>query len=702
MELPSNSLGLLPLLIIIALLGMALITDASYVVEVPPVNVFNETHLTVNSSFVYTYANMSGGIIYLRPGWYYPYGFNASAGSYIYYNIWSTSMVTLYILNGQEYGKFISGNVSEYLYSMTGTDMVGYYQVRKSGTYYVVISDNGLESSLVLFTISISGSPTPKWAFPMGIADYGIAVVNGTYFAYDYITNEFIGNVTIYKALTQEPSACLSGYAEPGSNWFSVQLNTVMVVNTAGGQTQYYWLQNVVWFDSLNGTVWVVDNVWNFSSINSVLSNATVSGNGVVYSLNNSIYVYEYLVELTPKASLPFSISLVTRTGLSSNGYPWISFGYLYTNGSITWYDNITIKVPAVSAYMEVSPMPTGNGLPDDAELIVAGPWNWECTTAKSLNTSLMLYFAWPYPSDEYLSPVPATWDFGEDTGETIYNAHVSLINYGEADVLNGPEELSFLSTYFIPLTIINPLNESSITNIYTINSTVTINEPMTVTVVPNESRYLLADYVINGTYTITSRTLHLVLQGPTSIYINYTLQYMLTIEDPSGLLSGLGGWYDSGDVVTLSEPLVYNLGNGTRLLFRSYDIYLTGTELSNLVINNTARISINSPYTVIVNWTRQYLVIIHSKYPVSINGTETTNLTGWFYGGEELAVAPATVFSDGLFLSEPGLNITVDKPLNVDVRWSINYVFTVLTYLPLIIIITIITMYITRKHHTT
>ncbi|WP_054848977.1 hypothetical protein [Vulcanisaeta sp. JCM 14467] len=224
----------------------------------------------------------------------------------------------------------------------------------------------------------------------------------------------------------------------------------------------------------------------------------------------------------------------------------------------------------------------------------------------------------------------------------------------------------------------------------------------MTVTVVPNESRYLLADYVINGTYTITSRTLHLVLQGPTSIYINYTLQYMLTIEDPSGLLSGLGGWYDSGDVVTLSEPLVYNLGNGTRLLFRSYDIYLTGTELSNLVINNTARISINSPYTVIVNWTRQYLVIIHSKYPVSINGTETTNLTGWFYGGEELAVAPATVFSDGLFLSEPGLNITVDKPLNVDVRWSINYVFTVLTYLPLIIIITIITMYITRKHHTT
>ncbi len=352
----------------------------------------------------------------------------------------------------------------------------------------------------------------------MGIADYGIAIVNSTYFAYEYETNEFIGEAIINNVFTQEPSSCPTGYVEPGNNWFSIQLNTILVVNTASGYTQYYWLQNVLLFNSLNHTAQIGDNVWNSTSINASLSNNLVSGNGGVISPVNTttsnITAYAYYTEIARQVHLPFTIYLVTRTGLTSNGYPWIAFGYSYNGLSIVWFDNVTIKVRSLSMYMEVSPTSNNGGLMNDAELVIAGPWNSECTVAKSLNITLALYFAWPYPGDYYISPVPSMWDFGTDTAETIYGAHVIPLNYGSVNVIRGPEELNFLSTYFIPLIIINPLNESTMVDVFTVNSKTTLVEPKIITVAPNESRYIFTNYLINGSYIITTNTLNLTLQG--------------------------------------------------------------------------------------------------------------------------------------------------------------------------------------------
>ncbi len=413
----------------------------------------------------------------------------------------------------------------------------------------------------------------------------------------------------------------------------------------------------------------------------------------------------------------------------------------------------------------------------NDAELVIAGPWNSECTMAKSLNTTLALYFAWPYPSDYYLSPVPSMWSFGSDTAEIIFDAHVIPLNYGTINVVRGTEELSFLNTYFIPLAITNSLNESTVINIYTVNSTTTLTEPPIITVVPNESRYVFTNYVVNNSYAISRNTLNLTLEGPTNVYINYTLQYMLTINDLSGLLNDKSGWYNYDSMITLSEPAIYYLGNETRLIFNAYYIYLTGTNLYHAVMNNTVNLLIDSPYTVIVNWTkqyqvsvsspvpitvslsglqnisgysvvtwvnksstliilvpryyvlsngtrlvylggneaitvnsplsislsnfvRQYLVTVYSKYPVSINGTYTTNMTGWLYGGEVLMIKPSTVFNDGVFLSEPGLVITVNRPVSITVVWHVNYMLTVIMYAIMIAVIYALTMPIIRRRH--
>ncbi|MGC8543951.1 MAG: peptidase A5, partial [Vulcanisaeta sp.] len=383
--------------------------------------------------------------------------------------------------------------------------------------------------------------------------------------------------------------------------------------------------------------------------------------------------------------------------------------------------------------------------------------------------------FAWPYPSDYYLSPVPSMWSFGTDTAEMVYNAHVIPLKYGSVSVVGGPEELGFLNTYFIPLIIINSLNESATFSVYTANSSITLNEPAIITVVPNESRYIFTNYEINNSYVMMTNTLSLTLQGPTNVYVNYTLQYMLMINDPSGLLSKMSGWYNENSLITLNEPLISYLNNGTRLVFNAYYIYLTSTKLYRTVTNNIVSISVNSPYTIIVNWTKQYqvnvsspvpvvislpglqnisgysvitwanedsqililvpryyvlnnktrliylgsnktlviasplnislnnfeyqyLVTIYSKYPVNVNGTYTSNMTEWIYGGEVLVIKPSTVFSNGLFLSEPGLDVTINKPLSITVTWHIDYILTLIIYAVMMTVI-IVVLIIRRRH---
>ncbi len=104
-------------------------------------------------------------------------------------------------------GKFLSG----YLYSVSGNNITGYYYVNETGIYYVIILNNGDSTALVDLIIMVTKSQSNQWANPMGISDYGIMKIGNEYLAYSYKTDEFVGEVTIYNAATQEPNSCLTG-----------------------------------------------------------------------------------------------------------------------------------------------------------------------------------------------------------------------------------------------------------------------------------------------------------------------------------------------------------------------------------------------------------------------------------------------------------------------------------------------------------
>ncbi|WP_054843352.1 thermopsin family protease [Vulcanisaeta souniana] len=158
----------------------------------------------------------------------------------------------------------------------------------------------------------------------MGIADYGLALLQGNLLAYEYSTDMFVGEVTIYNASTAEPSYCPSLEVEPGNTWFSTQLNVVILIQTANGNTQYYWLQDVVRFNSQSDQFQVLDNIWNDTGSTSVINSALISGNGGITSSGSNVFYYDWGIEQPPQSvSLPFTIYLVIKVGLNSNGYPW-------------------------------------------------------------------------------------------------------------------------------------------------------------------------------------------------------------------------------------------------------------------------------------------------------------------------------------------------------------------------------------------
>ncbi|WP_243665397.1 thermopsin family protease [Vulcanisaeta sp. JCM 16159] len=334
----------------------------------------------------------TAGMVILLPSYYLPFQYNVSTGQYINIYVWSNQSVTVYLMNNGEYLSFSSGESYNYIGEAGGNVIEKAFYISNGGTYYIVIDNNNQGTAFVLYEITESPSPEGP-VFPVGIADYGLAMLQGNLVAYEYSTNMFVGEVTIYNASTVEPNYCPSLENEPGNDWFSVQLNVVMLVQTVNGVNQYYWLQNVLEFNSQGDQFQVLDNVWNDSGSTSVINSALISGNGGVTSSDGSVLYYDWGVEQPESATLPFTIYLVIKTGLSSNGYPWAAFGYSLNGQSTTWYDNVTIKIP--SSYVDIVVTPpnplSSKYVPfNDAELVIAGPWSSECTVANTLGVELV------------------------------------------------------------------------------------------------------------------------------------------------------------------------------------------------------------------------------------------------------------------------------------------------------------------------
>lgn len=705
------------------------------------------------------------GMVILLPNYYLPLQYNLSAGQFVNIYVWSNQSLTVYLMNSEQYSAFSSGESYTYISEASGSIIERSFYIGNGGTYYIVIYNNNNQgTAFVLYQVTESPSPEGP-DFPMGIADYGLALLQGNLLAYEYSTNMFVGEVTIYNASTTEPSYCPSLEVEPGNAWFSTQLNVVILIKTSNGVDQYYWLQDVLEFNSRYDQFQILDNIWNDTGSTSVINSALISGNGETAVSGNSVYYYDWGISQPQQTSLPFTAYLIIKVGLNTNGYPWAAFGYSLDGRTITWYDNVTIMIPSNYASIIVSPPnPLLNKyVPfNDAELVVAGPWSSECTVANTLGVELGLYFKY----GNYLVPVPYMWDFGAHTAESMLNASSIAVGPGMAFVKNGNEEPTYIMSYFALLTIYNSLNGITNTSILTLGTPVRISEPSFVTF-NNGTRYVLLGYVINGSSYLNTASLSIVVNGSTSIDIEWARQYMVNVTSPipilvnGNLTSNYSGWVNAGSTLTIDAPKYYVFNNETRLTFQYFHvinyepyytisypynvsfvinspmsftamytrqylvnivsiapIYINGSEYTNYVgwvnegsvltltipryyqlsnetryvfngVNTTITLTVNKPVELAINqWTRQYLINITSQYPVTINGTTTTQYTNWLGAGSVITVKPSTVFINGLLLQEPGLTLVVSGPVTMSIKWSINWALTAALYTVVAIII--------------
>ncbi len=64
--------------------------------------------------------------------------------------------------------------------------------------------------------------------------------------------------------------------------------------------------------------------------------------------------------------------------------------------------------------------------------------------------------------------------------------------------------------------------------------------------------------------------------------------------------------------------------------MFNAYYIYLTGTYFYRTITSSITDLLINNPYTIVVNWTRQYQVRVDSTVPVIISLAGLQNISGY------------------------------------------------------------------------
>ena len=345
----------------------------------------------------------------------------------------ATAPVTLMIMTKQQYEAFSQGKGSSTIYSIVTSNLRETFSVPGGGEYYVVV-DNNVSGETVEIDLQVSTVPIlPTTYFsslpaPVGIGYFGVVNESGTIRGIALYYYEAIGYATIYSILAYNASPP-KGIDPYGAG---LQMNAVLQVNTTHG-TYAYWLQNTVGFNTKWKAYEINDNVWNYTSNMSILSNFSVTGTSGYVSVYNKSYVY--LSSATwQNYSLPFSAILYTKLDSVTPNSVNISFGYNLGNG-VVWYDNVTIhQTGIISATLVINPFnSTPNGEPYDLDLVFVGAGNGEWTYFEEMNASLALQAVLFNGTTVTLSPV---YPFGI-TGERADNLKTIDVD-GRAFVVVG------------------------------------------------------------------------------------------------------------------------------------------------------------------------------------------------------------------------------------------------------------------------
>ena len=253
---------------------------------------------------------------------------------------------------------------------------------------------------------------------PMGIADYGISEVGGKNVASISYTPGVEGVLNLNELH-------LLYFDSLGPDEFTAQLNSVAVGVTVRQDSDYqFWTQNVIYYQQSNHLASFADAVVNFSSPATEWGTGTlVPGIGHGFIAPGFGYFDPY--GPTIYAPEPFTVAFFSNLSVV-NHHPAVFFNYSITSPAGTSsgsYDmiefNSTIAHPPAPTY-QINGEALGDTdfIPNDVELIIGGDGGGSTTSALGIQGTMNLYIQ--HNGSRQFVPVPAAWDFGSETGETI------------------------------------------------------------------------------------------------------------------------------------------------------------------------------------------------------------------------------------------------------------------------------------------
>jgi thermopsin len=359
-------------------------------------------------------------------------GITLPQGYYDYFQFNSTNGVSIMLISNSTVCIMVSsqlpssGNFNDVILHQQGRVVAERLNV--TGEFYLIVYNNVSSGTAFISNLYIVGQKAPT-----GIADIGLQPQGNSLVPFIQNFTEAFGYVKLYSisAFNATPPNGTSRYGA------SLQLNTVIQVNTPSG-SQQYWAQDVIGFNTREQTYYVEDNVWNLTSNLSELNNNLIRGEGSVYL--SGLQEYYAFGTSTYNYSLPFSLGLMDYVTSNSTSFT-VHFGFTNSSGTF-WYDNVTLLIPNDGSYMLVSGYnATRGGNAYDAELVFGGEDNGEFTQYLSLNATLDMFFL---NGNHFFSPRYVT-PFGLDTEESADDLNTYPVN-GAWEVTTGKTTHIFLS----------------------------------------------------------------------------------------------------------------------------------------------------------------------------------------------------------------------------------------------------------------
>jgi len=273
-------------------------------------------------------------------------------------------------------------------------------------------------------------SSTPA---PVGLGEFGL--MNNSMGG----VTPFILNTTSVQA-TFDPSANggpnATDLADSSPDGYGVQLNSVATNITLFGQPGYsFWTQNVIEYYPYEQVIYLITNVWNFSSPASYLSSNVFYQHGPLGTQVGNEYYYAFAGPIP--LAYPYNMTF-TMTSNITDGRNAVYFSLTATNATdalvlnYTDYDYVIFNsLGASTPALTVPSNYTANGfsynplgLTDDFEITIGGPGGGSQTTFLSANATETLSY-WNATTGSYQA-VPSAYSYGGETGETSVGASMS------------------------------------------------------------------------------------------------------------------------------------------------------------------------------------------------------------------------------------------------------------------------------------